>query len=259
MKFSLVIITWNQIEKLKKCLISLEEKVDFTNGELIIIDNNSTDDTLKWVQNYNGINLKLIKNKTNQGVARARNQGVKRSDGNYIIFLDDDTIIHNDIFQDAFNYLEDHPNIGLLGPRLLFENGDVQPSARPFPTLKGILGRGLPQFTPSSFREDYLNKYLNVETPVTVDWVLGACQIIREKVFDEVGLLDTSYFFGYEDIDFCRRLKNSGWEVCYHPGFQLTHCYQRKSAGKLFSKMKFYHLLSILKYFKKFGFKSSDN
>ena len=125
--------------------------------------------------------------------------------------------------------------------------------ARPFPTIRGILGRGLSRITPDSFRSEYLYKFISSSNPIEVSWVLGACQFIRKETIKEVGLLDSRYFFGYEDVDYCRRASGAGWKVFYHPGITILHHYQRKSANSWFSKMKYHHLRSIFLYFHKFG------
>jgi hypothetical protein len=197
--------------------------------------------------------VQLHLNSKNRGVARARNQGMSVSRGEYIVLLDDDTECNNDFVRQGIDYMDIHQEIGIMGPRLYSANGDVQPSARSFPTVRGILGRGLPHITPNTFRSEYLSKFMSSSNPIEVSWVLGACQFIRRETTKDIGLLDSKYFFGYEDIDYCRRAFQTKWKVFYHPGITMLHHYQRKSAKRLFSKMKYYHLRSIFRYFLKFG------
>lgn len=249
---TLIIITWNKHDKLVNCLQSLTQNCDLSAIQVVIIDNGSTDGTHDLLsKNYN--HFKLIFKESNLGVAPARNLGVRMAEGRYVIFLDDDIIVHDDFIKSSLDYLEDHPDVSILGPRLLFENGEVQPSARTFPNLRGVLGRGLPKLLPRSFSNDYLNKYLESESPIEVEWVIGACQFIRRELFDTVGLLDERYFFGYEDVDFCHSASKQGVKTVYHPGISLQHLYQRRSAKGLFSMNKYHHILSILKYFWKTG------
>lgn len=253
MRTSLLIITWNQKEKLQKCLESIYTYSWNTINELILVDNNSTDNTVEYIKNSYP-EIKLIVNYKNMGVAYARNQALKECTGDLIILLDDDTIIEYDVFAEGLGYFNNNPSIGIMGPKLLFKNRDIQPSARDFPSISGILGRAFPKVTPASFKEKYFLKYISCEYPVEVDWVIGACQFIRKEVIDKIGLLDEKYFFGYEDIDFCYRTKKAGWKIIYNPKMYLIHFYQRKSK-KMFSYMSFMHLFSIIKYFRKFGLK----
>jgi GT2 family glycosyltransferase len=252
MKGSIIIITWNQEALLQRCLSALFRYVDRSNVEVIVVDNGSKDNTVDMIRSmFPDVNLFL--NSKNVGVARARNKGISASRGEYIVLLDDDTECSNDFVSKGIEYMKLHPEIGILGPSLYSENGELQPSARSFPTVRGILGRGLPRITPDTFRLEYLYKFINSTNPIEVGWVLGACQFIRKEAIQEIGLLDSKYFFGYEDIDFCRQASQKKWKVFYHPGIKLVHKYQRKSAKSLFSKIKYYHIKSIIRYYYKYG------
>lgn len=248
METSIVIITWNQKEKLTKCLETLINNCNMDNSEIIIIDNNSNDGTKEFlISEYSGYTL--IFNESNLGVAKARNTGLKLANGKYIVFLDDDTIILNDFIKKSINYLNTNKEVYLLGPKLFFDNGEIQPSARKFPSILGILGRAFPKLTPKWFSEQYLYSFIYSKEPINVEWVIGACQFIRRDAIKIIGLLDEKYFFGYEDVDYCHRIKNAGYSIVYHPDVSLVHSYQRKSAQKLISKMKVYHILSIMRYY----------
>jgi GT2 family glycosyltransferase len=217
-----------------------------------VIDNASTDGTGDVVRSMFP-DVRLCLSAKNLGVARARNEGISRSSGEYVLLLDDDTECANDFVSQILDYMEPRPEIGIMGPRLYSPNGETQPTARPFPTVRAILGRGLPRITPDTFRTEYLRKYISPSSPVEVGWVLGACQFIRKEAIKDLGLLDNRYFFGYEDVDYCRRASQANWRVVYHPGVSILHHYQRNSAKGLLSRTKYHHLRSIVIYYKKFG------
>jgi GT2 family glycosyltransferase len=219
---------------------------------VVVIDNGSEDGTVDMVRSMFP-DVHLFLNSENLGVARARNHGISVSCGEYVVLLDDDTECSSDFVRQIINYMDLRTEIGIMGPKLCSPNGEVQPSARPFPTVRGILGRGLSRITPDTFRSQYLFKFMNSPNPIEVSWVLGACQFIRRETIKEIGLLDSKYFFGYEDVDYCRRASETNWKVFYHPGIMILHHYQRKSAKSWFSKMKYHHLRSIFRYFYKYG------
>lgn len=251
-KASIVIITWNQVAHLRRCLAALFQHVDRSGVDVLVIDNGSKDGTADMVRSmFPDVELRL--NSQNLGVARARNQGMSVSSGEYVVLLDDDTECTNDFVHQVIDYMDHRPAIGIMGPRLYSANGEGQPSARPFPTVRGILGRGLSRITPDTFRREYLFKFISVSSPVEVSWVLGACQFIRKETIEDIGLLDGRYFFGYEDVDYCKRASEANWKVVYNPGVSILHHYQRKSAKGWVSKMRYQHLRSIVLYCYKYG------
>ena len=155
--------------------------------------------------------------------------------------------------------MENNINVGIVGPKLLNNNGKIQESARSFPTLLSILWRGTflhKMFPNANLYRKYLLANFDHSQIKEVDWVIGACQIIRKQVFEKIGLLDEKYFFGYEDIDFCRRAKKAGWKTVYWPDSEIYHRYSRTSAKGFFNQAKLQHIKSILYYFWKFGFRS---
>lgn len=251
---SLVILTKNRKGLLKKCLDSLLTNKKY-NYKIIVIDNSSSDGTFSLLKKYKYISV--IKNKENLGVAKARNVGIRKSNGDYTIFIDDDAFIKKDTFLKIINFMENNKKVGIVGPKLLYPNGRIQESARSFPTLLSIIWRGtfLHRIFPKiSFYKNYVLSDFDHLSIKEVDWVMGACQIIRKEVFKSIGLFDEKYFVVYDDIDFCYRAKKAGWKIVYYPDSIVYHHYARESTKGIITKAKFEHIKSILQYFYKIYF-----
>lgn len=248
-KASIIILTNNRKQLLKQCLDSLIA-TGLSENEIILVDNGSSDGTSEMVKNYE--NLILVKNKKNLGVAKARNQGVKKAKGKFIIFLDDDTLIKKAKFSEIMDFMKKDSNVAIVGPKILYPDGKIQESARKFPTPLAVLWRGTflaRAFPNAHFYKDYILADFDHRMPKEVDWVMGACQVIRRETFDKIGFLDERYFFGYEDIDFCFRAKKAGFKVIYYPFAEIIHYYRRKSARSVLNRAKFEHLKSIARFF----------
>lgn len=254
MKVSLVILTWNQKDRLKACLNSLMTWCAQSIQQHIVVVNGSVDGTEHMIREEFP-QVELVAENHNAGVARGRNQGLRRADGDLVILLDDDTVVSSDFVSHAMVEMSIASGIGILGPQLVGEDGVIQPSARTYPSVRNLLGRGLPRITPNSFRRGYLDRYLDAHEPTSVDWVLGACQVIRMDLMRDIGFLDERFFFGYEDVDFCRRATKANWKVVYDPRMTVVHKYQRLSAKGGMSAMKIEHVRSIGRYFLKHGFR----
>jgi len=242
---SVIVITHNRLEKLKRCLDSIKKALP--SADLIVVDNGSTDGTREYLRSLPGIeNIRL---ESNAGVAKARNAGVGKAQGKYIMFLDDDAWIAELDMKAILDFFAQHPDTGMIAPRILYPDGRIQESVRAFPTLKAIFwrGSGLYKLSPNaSFYKRYVS--FNGASIHPVDWAIGACQMIKRAVFDDVGLLDEHYHFGYEDTDMCRRMKRSGYKVIYWPDAVVYHEYARKSA-KIFSAHFFSHSYSVIRFF----------
>ncbi len=246
MNLSTVIITHDEEKHIKKCLDSIGTH------EVILVDNASTDQTVSIVQS-NFPQAKIIRNKTNLGVAQARNQGIKEATGEYIMFLDADAELANDTINKLLEAMEQKPRAGIVAPKLIYPNGKLQYSCRRFPTFWNILSRGF--LGESDSPNWYLMRDYDHKTPREVDWVMGACQLIRREVLNSIGLLDGGYFYGYEDVDFCWRALRKGWKVVYVPDAVAIHHYQRRSArGGIFNRLKWSHFSSAMRFLLKKNF-----
>lgn len=246
---SLIILTYNERRYLEPCLRSLDQGVENFFSEVIIVDNGSVDGTHQWVQRAYP-SIKIIRNEKNLGVAGGRNIGMTHAAGAYRLFLDVDTEVDPGALQTLHSFMEEHPAVGVAGPRLIYPDGSPQYSGRRFPTPVTFFARavGLPDEHP--LLRTHLMCDDTTQTPRRVDWVLGACHIVRKKVFDDIGIYDKNFFLVYDDVDLCYRATKKGWKVMYVPNVTVKHHYQRKSArAPLWSRQKRSHLKSAVRFF----------
>ncbi|MBS1514226.1 MAG: glycosyltransferase [Bacteroidetes bacterium] len=253
LNISIVIITWNALNFLQICLKSLFEKNSSFEFELIVIDNNSTDGSIEYIEK-NYPDAILIKNNTNKGVGPARNQGLQIAKGKYILILDVDTeFLTEDGLQKLYGFMEENPSYGVTGAKLLFPNNEIQHTCRKFPSVAVKLFNRFESIgiirDSKSLREHYMidkdhNKIQKV------DYVIGAFQFIRKEVVDKIGFYDEHIFYGPEDIDFCLRAKKAGYYTAYFPYVELYHFYQRITK-KFFTKITWEHIKGLVYFYRK--------
>lgn len=246
-KASIVILTWNSLEVIRACLASLPQGLARFSREVIVVDNGSRDPTpaifrreFPW--------MRLLINRRNLGVARARNQGIAVSQGEYIILLDDDTIVQPGALDVLIEYLETHPRVGLCGPKLVDVQGRLHFSCRLFPTVTDKVARRLPFPWARDLRRTTEMMEWDHRTPRAVDYVIGACQAIRRRALAQVGLLDERIFYGPEDVDLCLRLQQAGWSVVYQPQSVVIHR-ERRVTRSLLSRLSWKHGWGVIYYF----------
>jgi len=250
---SIIIITWNALHFLEKCLPSIYLKNQDIEFELILIDNNSTDGTGEYVRkNYPAI--KYILNQQNRGVAPARNQGFKIASGKYILILDVDTEFITDApLTELCSYMEKNPDTGLIGVQLKSADGEIQKSCLKFPSIWIKLSVRFERFAfikNSKMLRDYYMDDFDHENVMEVDYVIGAFQFIRRALIEKIGHYDENIFYGPEDIDYCLRARNNGYKVVYYPKVKLFHFYQRITK-RLFTKITFKHFVGLAYFFRK--------
>jgi hypothetical protein len=251
-KASIVILTWNSQEVVADCLSSLAPGLTQYPFEVVVVDNASSDRTLAIIQERYPW-ARIVKNQVNRGVAPARNQGIQIARGEYIILLDDDTMVQPGALDHLITYLEEHREAGLCGPQLIDFAGNLHLSCRLFPTLLDKLVRRLPfRFARNLTRAVEMADWDHA-TIREVDYMIGACQVIRKAALAEVGLLDEHIFYGPEDVDLCLRLHKSGWSIVYNPEAVVMH-QERRVTRSLFSFLGYKHLRGLLYYFRKHGY-----
>jgi N-acetylglucosaminyl-diphospho-decaprenol L-rhamnosyltransferase len=236
-RLSIIIVNWNVRELLRRCLESIAanavEQVPYATDntqhairlEVIVVDNASDDGSAEMVRREFPW-VHLVVNPVNLGFTGGNNRGLAGSRGRYLLLLNPDAEIVGDALSQMSAYMEAHPAVGALGPKLLYPDGRVQPSRRRFPTLQTMFLEStiLQQWRPGS---ETLRRYYMLDRPddVTqeVDWLVGACLLIRRRSLEEVGPLDEGFFMYFEELDWCRRCRERGWQVVYLPTAMVIH------------------------------------
>ncbi len=248
---SIVILTWNSRALLDACLRALPAATAPLQTEIIVVDNGSRDGTEALLASHPEV--VTIRNGTNRGVAPARNQGLKAARGEFLALLDVDTVPAPGSFAVLVARLRAAPEVGLLGPKLVDPDGRLQYSCRRFPTLVDKLCRRLPARFGRRLIDDVELRWWDHARVRAVDYVIGACQVMRRSALDEVGLLDERIFYGPEDVDLCLRMHQHGWQVEYVPDAVVMHL-ERRVTRKLLSTLTARHVYGLGYFFWKHGY-----
>jgi len=250
-ELSIIIVNWNTKEILLQCLQSL---IDTTHGlfiEIIVVDNGSTDGSVAAVK-LRFPQVKIICNDQNLGFAKANNIGIKRSKGHYVCLINSDIVVLDDTLHQMRAYMNEHPSIGILAPKLLNQDLTPQLSCKRFPTLWNnfCVAIGLYKIFPNI--KLFAGEHIKLASHIIqlVDVASGAFWMVRREGLQEVGLLDDNFFFYGEDIDWCKRFWQAKWQVVYFPQARAIHYNGRSSAA---APTKYYieFRRARLKYWKK--------
>lgn len=249
---SIIIVNFNTKELLKQLLTSITQNVKNVTYEIIVVDNNSTDGSKELLKTLFK-KVILIANKSNLGFGKANNQGAKVAQGKYLLLLNSDTLVCENAIDKMFQFLEKEKSVAAVGSKLLNRDGSLQSSWGMFPKLK---------------TEFYFRTFLNQLFPTNrisglfrvsaydhsavkeVDWVSGACMMIRKEVFDKIVGFDEQIYMYYEDADLCLRIKKLGWKVYFLPHAQIYHFYG-SSWKKNRERAILFNCMSSLHYFRK--------
>jgi GT2 family glycosyltransferase len=221
MELSVVIVNWNTLDLLAQCLESLYYSLLLTDFEVFVVDNASSDGSPAMVRERFS-QVQLIENDQNVGFACANNQAIRLSIGRYVLLLNSDTVVKPGAIDALVDFMNAHPQAGASGARLLNQNGSLQFSCSPAPTLGGEFKRlfHIPGMRPDGYYPMHLwDQSLSRQ----VDVILGACLLLRRQALDQVGLMDEEYFIYSEEVDLCHRLQISGWELYWVPQGEVIH------------------------------------
>ncbi|WP_345083246.1 glycosyltransferase family 2 protein [Nemorincola caseinilytica] len=236
MKLSVIVVNYNVKYFLEVCLHSVLRATRNKAAEVIVVDNNSTDDSCAMVRERFPT-VKLIENKDNKGFSKANNQAVAMAQGQYILFLNPDTVMPEHFFEHTIAYMDAHPEAGALGPRLIDGKGQFAPdSKKSFPSLSVAIFKttGINKLFS---RSPYINKYYAVHIgerqTAEVDVLSGCCMLVRRTAMDEAGgPFDEDYFMYCEDVDLSYRIQKAGYKNIYYPEVDLIH-YKGESTRKM--------------------------
>lgn len=231
---TIIIVSYNVAALLADCLQSVQASATGRHQHTIVVDNVSTDDTRTVVASHFP-DVSFIANEHNVGFAAANNQGMRLCSEPYVLLLNPDTVVKPNALRQLYDTMEAHPEIGIVGPRIVNPDGTLQSGPLAFPTLRSLGGMGVTkrEISPSGL--------------VDADWVLGACMMVRRTVIDDIGMMDEGYFLYGEEKDWCFRAKRAGWQVkvlmdaeVVHIGGQSTkQCAPQSYANLINSQVRF--------------------
>lgn len=259
MTLSIVILNYKSVGHLRQCLRALHSSVLPFRLEVIVVDNGSHDDSARVTAReypeaqYIGLN-------TNTGYSAGNNRGLEKATGEYLMILNPDVAVFPSAIERLVDYMEAHPKVGIVAPKLVNPDGSTQLSGALFPSF------WIPLWRRSTFgkypgprqriRQYFIDGWDRTSSR-PVGWALGACLVIRRQAFTQIGLLDERYFLYYDDIDYCRRAWEAGWEVHYDAEAEMVHYLSRTSAvnpglSGILSYATRLHIKSWLQYTKKY-------
>ncbi len=236
-KVTVIIVTWNSEAVIKQCVASvLDQKYD--DLEIIIIDNNSADKSADVIRKEFP-RVRLVENGQNKGFSAAVNQGLGQAGGEYVLLLNPDAIMSPGSLGAMLKFMDDHPGSGACGCKILDDAGRLMWSCFHFPDLTSeimeisLLSRLFPG---SRFFGRYLMSYWDHKSTRQVDWITGACLMLRRKALESAGLMDESFFMYSEDMDLCYRLAKNNFSVYYIADAHVRHK-QGNSADQVYVRM----------------------
>jgi GT2 family glycosyltransferase len=257
-KVSVIIVSYNVRYFLELCLDSVSRAVEGIDAEIIVVDNNSGDDSCALVRKKFP-DVILLANADNKGFSKANNQGLAASRGEYIHFLNPDTVVPEDFYRESLRFMDEHKEAGCLGPRLVDGRGMYAPdSKKSFPSFRTSVFKvmGLSRLFPkSTLFNKYYAAHIGERQTAAVDILSGCCLLVRASAMKEAGGgFDEAYFMYCEDVDLCHRIKEKGYKNYYFPEVSVIH-YKGESTRKLsYRYMRIFydaHALFVKKYYPK--------
>lgn len=248
MLISIIIVEYHSIEEIKRCLSSIQRTIMLP-YEIIVSSNSCYNENERPRESDYADNVRWVYNETNGGFAYAMNKGLKKAKGDYLIIMNSDCSFTESL-QPIVNFLQSHPEVGAIAPRIIDHEGNIQDTARPYVSLPRFLWRQIRRIITREI--SILNTSMDYNKIQTVDWVIGAFIMVTRHAYDRVGGLDESFFMYAEDIDWCTRIRKHGYEVVYYPKVTIKYKGTRRARENAHYALIF--LKSHIGYWRKYGF-----
>ncbi len=224
-KASVIVVSWNCRAYLIKCLKSMFSHTRMREVEWIVLDNASSDGTPSEVAKHFP-EVRLIVNQENKGFARANNQGIKQARGDYLFLVNPDVEFRDDCIGNLCRFMDNNPDVGICGPRILNTDGTLQHSCRELPSLRNNMcfALGLHRLFPGrKWSSNELMSWFDHRSERDVEALSGCFLVVRRSALNKVGLLDERFFMYSEDVDWCKRFLDEGWRISFNPETEAVH------------------------------------
>lgn len=250
---SAIVLNYRSPRDTHQCVQALRDQTIADRLEVLIVDNHSNDESIGWLRaRWNGVaGVRIIETSENIGYGRGNNAAFRYATGEYVLIVNPDNTLPPDALARMLQVLQTEPHAGIVGPGLVYADGSFRPSARPFPSLLDLFRKRLfGKAWQAQYDADMARKRTGIHG---VDWLVGACLLLRTDFYAFLQGFDDRFFLFFEDIDLCRRCWAAGKRVLYAPDIRVLDRRQRLSGSSVFSlvtrKTTRIHAKSALKYF----------
>jgi GT2 family glycosyltransferase len=244
-----IIVNYRAYDDLDRCLAALERFEPAL--DLIVVDHDSQDTAAREIRERHP-RVQIVASAENRGFGAGVNRGVRETAAVHLLLINPDGVIQAPIVTALQSILNEHPDVAVVGPLVRDDDGSIQASARRFPGLSTVLGGRSTWLTRALPGNRLTSRNLltgpHVREPLAVDWVSGACMLVRREAFEAIGGFDEGFFLYWEDADLCRRLHDAGWRTMYHPGVEVHHVAGRSSRHAPMASERAFHD-SVFHYF----------
>jgi N-acetylglucosaminyl-diphospho-decaprenol L-rhamnosyltransferase len=249
---SVVLVTYESAEDLAACLATLPAAAGPHELEVVVVDNASRDGSAEIARR---LGVKVLENPANLGLSRAIDLGAAATDAPWLLLVNPDTRLAPGALARLLATAAADPTIGCVGPHLRNSDGSEYPTGRRFPSiLVGALHAALGTVWPGNpATRHYHMADLDRSRPVPVDWVSGACMLLRREAYEAAGRFDAGYFMYFEEMDFCLRLARAGWRVVYDPGAEVTHILGGSTRSAPYRKVWNHHRSALRFYCRRYA------
>lgn len=252
MDLSVIVLNWNTRVETRACLQSILGQSYHHEVEVIVADNASSDRSRQMLAEEFP-DVRVVAHSTNLGFCAGNNRAIPATTGRYVLFLNSDTVVTDGAFDAMIDFADENPDIGIVGPKLLNQDGSLQYSCRRYPNLGAGFFRNTPLgwlFPKNHFTQDYLMSDWDHATVRDVDWVSGAALMIRRDMLEKTGGFDEGFFMYCEDVDLCYRVHELGMRVVYFPHVSIFHIIGR-STNQVPTRMTYMFHRSMYRFYKK--------
>jgi len=247
-KLSVVIVEYHSINEIMQCLASFKTHIKMP-YEIIVSSNSCYDKQQQVAIEQTDANIRWLFNARNGGFAYAMNEGLKVAQGDYLVIMNSDCTLISDL-DNMIRFMDGHPEVGAIAPQMKDSDGNIQDTARPYVSLPRYILRQIKRVI--GHKTTILNNDMNYNQIQTIDWLIGAFIMTSRKAYEATGGLDDDLFMYAEDLDWCTRIRQQGFEVVYYPMAIIQYKGTRRARNN--SKYARIFIQSHIKYWKKFGF-----